>query len=443
VTVVKSLLRVETADAEEGETAPLGREALAGLTTFLAMAYILVVNPSILGEAGMPTGAVFAATAVASAVGCAVMGLLARYPIALAPGLGLNSFFAFTVVLGMGVDWEVALAGVLVSGVLFLILALSGLRQMVVNAIPMPMKLAVGAGIGIFIAFIGAQNAGIVAASDATLVQLGDLGSASALLAILGVIVTVVLLVRGVQAAVFIGLVVTGAAAMIVGVADTPDAVVGPIPSLGPTLGVAITHLTELLRPELAAVVFTMLFVDFFDTAGTLVAVANQAGLLKDGELERGGRALASDSVATVVGSLLGTSTVTSYIESSAGVGVGGRTGVTSLVVGGLFLLALPFEPVVAVVAATPSVTAPALIVVGVLMAAGIGDIEWGRLEIAVPAFVTIVAMPLTFSIATGIALGLILFPVTMAVVGRPREVHPILYALAVISVLYFVFGIV
>lgn len=439
---MRSLLRVETADAGADETAPLGREALAGLTTFLAMAYILVVNPAILGDAGMPTGPVFVATAVASAVATAIMGLWARYPIALAPGMGLNVFFAYTVVLGMGVEWQTALAGVLVSGVLFLILALTGLRQLVINAIPMPMKLAVGAGIGLFIAFIGAQNAGIVAADDATLVTLGDLGSPGALLTVLGLVVTVVLLVRGVNAAVFIGVVVTGAAAMIAGVADLPDAVVGPVPSLAPTFGQAVANLPDLLAPGLAAVVFTMLFVDFFDTAGTLVAVANQAGLLKSGELERGGRALASDSAGTIVGSVLGTSTVTSYIESSAGVGVGGRTGVTALVTAGLFLLALPFEPLVTVIGATPAVTAPALIVVGVLMASGIGGIEWGRIEIAVPAFVTIVAMPLTYSIATGIALGLILFPLTMAAAGRPREVHGVLYGLSALSLAYFLFGV-
>ena len=415
----------------------LRREGLAGLTTFLAMAYILFVNPQILGDAGVPEDAVFVATALAAAVGSIVMGVWARLPIALAPGMGLNAFFAYTVVLGMGVPWETALAGTLVSGVLFLILALTGVREAVINAIPLNAKLAVGAGIGLFIAFIGAKNAGIIVADEANYVGMGDLSAAGPLVAVLGVIVTSVLLVLGLRAAVFAGLAITAVVAVVVGVAPVPDAIVGSVPSLAPTFGVAFGSLGELLTPSLAVVVFTMLFVDLFDTSGTLMAVTNQAGLLtEDGKIPRAGRALGSDSVATIAGSIVGTSTTTSYIESSAGIGTGGKTGITAVTTGLLFLLALPFSPLLATI--TAEVTAPALIVVGVMMARSLGQIEWGRYEEAIPAFAIVLVIPLAFSIAKGIAVGLFLVPLMMLAAGRWREVSPILWVLAVLFVIYF-----
>lgn len=413
-------------------------EVVAGVTTFLAMAYIIFVNPGILEVAGMDAGAVFVATCVAAALGTAIMGLWARYPIAQAPGMGLNAFFAFTVVLGMGIPWETALAGTLVSGFLFFLLALSGVREAVLNAIPLQLKLAVGAGIGVFIAFIGLRNAGIVVADEDTIVSLGEITSGLTMLAVFGVIATALFLLRGLRGSVFYGMVVTAVLGVVTGLIDAPSAVVSSVPSVAPTFGEAWVNLPELLTGQMVIVVFTMLFVDFFDTAGTLIAVANQAGFLDaDGQLPRANRALISDSIATMGGATVGTSTTTSYIESAAGVGAGGRTGLTSVVTAGLFLLSLAFSPLLAVV--TPEVTAPALIIVGVMMAKGLGGIDWDKLEFAIPAFVTVVAMPLTFSIAHGIALGLFLFPLMMVFKGRHREVHPLMYALAIIFAAYFI----
>ncbi|GGI03349.1 NCS2 family permease [Egicoccus halophilus] len=413
-------------------------ELVAGLTTFLAMAYIVFVNPDVLGAAGLDTGAVFVATCLAAALGTLIMGLYANFPIAQAPGMGLNAFFAYTVVIGLGVPWETALAGTFVSGVLFLVLALTGVREAVINAIPLQLKLAVGAGIGLFIAFIGLKNAGIVveAAPGTTVVELGDLGTPTTLLAIFGILVTCLFLMRGLRGAIFYGIVATALAGVVFGINDLAG-VVAPVPSLSPTLGAAFGALPELLTVQMLVVVFTMLFVDFFDTAGTLIAVSNQAGLLDEqGRLPRANRALVSDSVATMGGAMLGTSTTTSYIESSAGVGTGGRTGLTSVSTAALFLLALFFSPLLSIVSG--EVTAAALILVGVMMARGLGQIEWDRLEYAIPAFVTVVAMPLTYSIATGIALGLLLFPLMMLFKGRVREVHPVMWVLLVAFAAYF-----
>ncbi|MBM7663263.1 AGZA family xanthine/uracil permease-like MFS transporter [Bacillus mesophilus] len=423
------------------------KEFIAGLTTFLSMAYILFVNPDILSLAvitdlpddlRMPKEAIFTATAIAAAVGSLLMGVLARYPIALAPGMGLNAFFAFTVVLGMGISWQTALSGVLVSGLFFIVLTLTGAREKIINAIPAELKFAVAAGIGLFIAFIGFQNAGIIVNDDATLVSLGDLTNGATLLAVFGVLITVVLMVKGVNGGIFIGMVITAIVGMIFGLIGVPTAIVGSIPSLEPTFGVAFTHLGEIFTIQMLVVILTFLFVDFFDTAGTLVAVANQAGLMKNNKLPRAGRALFADSAATVVGATLGTSTTTSYIESSAGVAAGGRSGFTSVVTAGFFLLALFFSPLLGVI--TPAVTALALIIVGILMVSALGEIQWKQFEIAVPAFLTIVAMPLTYSIATGIAIGFIFYPITMIMKGRTKEIHPIMYGMFVIFVLYFVF---
>ncbi|OZM55791.1 guanine permease [Lottiidibacillus patelloidae] len=417
------------------------REFIAGITTFLSMAYILIVNPTILGSngAGMDDGAVFTATALAAAVGCLIMGILAKYPIALAPGMGLNAFFAFSVVIGMQIPWETALAGVLVSGLIFIILTISGIREMVINAIPASLKYSVAAGIGLFIAFIGLQSAGIIVNNPVVLVGLGDLTSGTTLLAIFGIIVTIALMVLGLKAGVFFGMVVTAIAGMIVGLIDVPSKFISfDIPSLAPTFGVAFMELEHIFTIQMLIVILTFLFVDFFDTAGTLVAVANQAGLIKDNKLPRAGRALFADSAATVVGATLGTSTTTSYIESSSGVSAGGRSGLSAVFVGLLFILSLLFFPLLSVV--TSAVTAPALIVVGILMVSALGKIEWDKFEIAVPAFFTILAMPLTYSIATGIAFGFIFYPITMMMKGKQKEIHPIMYGLFVLFVLYFVF---
>lgn len=422
------------------------REILGGFTTFLAMAYILIVNPMTLTLADvkdlpdalrMDYGAVFVATALSAAVGSFVMGFVAKYPLALAPGLGLNAFFAYTVVLTNGSPWQHALAAVFVSGVFFLILTLTGLREKLINAIPMELKLAVGAGIGLFIAFIGLKNAGIVVANPSTFVGIGNLTDPQVLLAIFGIVVTVVFLVRGVKAGVFFGMVITAIAGMIFGLVDVPSKVFEFPPSIEPTFGALFSAFgdTEFYTLSMLSVILTFLFVDFFDNAGTLMAVANQAGFVKDNKLPRAGKALISDSIATIAGSIFGTSTVTSFVESSSGVAAGARSGFAAIVTGVLFLLSLFILPVLSVV--TSAVTAPALIIVGVLMVSSLGKIDWEKFEVAVPAFFTMLMMPLTFSIATGVAIGFVFYPLTMILKGRAKEVHPIMYVFGVIFLLY------
>ena len=425
------------------------REFIGGLTTFLAMAYILVVNPITLSLMDIPDlpdamrmdyGAVFVATAVAAAIGSLLMGVLARYPIALAPGMGLNAFFAYTVVLTMGIPWQHALGGVLISGIIFILLSLSGLREKIINSIPAELKYAVSAGIGLFITFVGAQSAGLIVNNDAVLVGLGDFTDGNVLLAIFGIIITVILMTKGINGGIFIGMVITTVVGMIAGLIDVPGKVVDSVPSVAPTFGAAFGAYSDpsFFSTSMLVVVLTFLFVDFFDTAGTLVGVANQAGLMKENKLPRAGKALLADSTATVVGAIFGTSTTTSFIESSSGVAAGARTGFASIVTAGFFLLSLFFFPLLEVI--TSAVTAPALIIVGVLMVASLGNIDWTEFEIAVPAFLTIIAMPLTYSIATGIAIGFIFYPITMIVKGRIKEIHPIMYVLFVIFVLYFIF---
>lgn len=422
------------------------REFLGGFTTFLAMAYILVVNPLTLTLADvkdlpdtlrMDYGAVFVATAVSAAIGCFIMGLLAKYPLALAPGLGLNAFFAYTVVLVNGSPWQHALAAVFISGVFFLLLTLTGLREKLINAIPMELKLAVGAGIGLFIAFIGMQNAKIIVNNDATLVGIGNLREPQVLLAIFGIIITVILMVRGIKGGVFYGMVITSIVGMITGQVGLPEKVFSAPPSISPTFGALFSAFSDpsFYTLSMLSVILTFLFVDFFDNAGTLMAVANQAGLVKDNRLPRAGKALISDSIATIVGSIFGTSTITSYVESSSGVAAGARSGFASIVTGCLFLLALFISPLLGVI--TSAVTAPALIIVGVLMVASLGQIAWNRFEIAVPSFLTMIMMPLTYSIATGIAVGFIFYPLTMIIKGKAKEVNPIMYVFAVIFLLY------
>ena len=426
-------------------------EFMAGMTTFLAMAYILFVNPATLslegidplpaGIVGMDKGAVFTATAIAAAIGTLLMGVIARYPIGLAPGMGLNAFFAYTVVLGYGIPWQTALSGVLASGIIFVFLTLSGLREKIINLIPANLKLAVGAGIGFFIAFIGFQNAGIIVGNDATLVSIGHLTSPSVLLAIFGVFISVILLSLNVRGGIFYGMIITSIVGMIFGLIAPPKEVsdiVSSVPSVAPTFGQAFVNFGDIFTLQMLVVILTFLFVDFFDTAGTLVAVATQAGLMKDNKLPRAGKALFADSAATVTGAIIGTSTTTSYVESTAGVGVGGRSGFASVVTAGFFLLALFFSPLLSII--TVEVTAPALIIVGVLMASALKDIEWDKFEIAVPAFLTIAAMPLTYSIATGIAIGFVFYPITMIMKGKAKEIHPVMYGLCAIFVLYFIF---
>ncbi|RIM30679.1 NCS2 family permease, partial [Staphylococcus cohnii] len=423
------------------------KEILGGLTTFLSMAYILAVNPQVLSLAGvkgvsedmkMDQGAIFVATALAAFVGSLFMGLIARYPIALAPGMGLNAFFAFTVVLTMGIPWQVGLTGVLFSGVVFAILTMTGLRETIINAIPYQMKMAVSAGIGLFITFVGLQSSGIITNNDSTLVTLGHITDGPVLLTIFGIIITVILYAVRVPGAIFIGMVLTSILGMLTGLIHTPSGIVGKVPSIEPTFGAAFEAFkdpSQLFTVQFLIVILTFLFIDFFDTAGTLVAVATQAGMMKNNKLPRAGRALFSDSLATIVGSIFGTTTTTSYIESTSGVAVGARTGFASVVTGFCFLLAIFFSPLMEVV--TSAVTTPALVVVGVLMAANFAEIDWKKFEVAVPAFITIIMMPLSYSIATGIACGFIFYPITMLISKRHKEVHPIMYALMMLFILY------
>lgn len=414
------------------------KETLAGVTTFLAMAYILVVNPIILSQSGMDQGAVFTATALSAIVGTLLIGILANYPVGIAPSMGLNSFFTFSVCMGMGIKWEVALTGVFVASIIFVILSLLKIREKIINAIPQDLKYAIAAGIGFFVAFIGLKNAGIIVANEGTYISIGDLTSPLTGLAILGFVLSVFMMVRGVHAGIFFGMVITTIVGMFVGLIELPSSIIGSIPSLEPTFGVVFSNLDQIFTPELVAVIFTFLFVAFFDTAGALIAVASQASLIKKNKIPNAGRALLADSTSGVVGAILGTSTTATFVESSSGIAVGGRTGFTSIVISACFAIALFFSPILSVI--IPEVTAPALIIVGALMAMEMGKINWGKIEIVIPSFVTIIMMPLTSSVATGIALGFILYPLTLAAQKRFREVHPIMYVLCLLFISYFIF---
>jgi AGZA family xanthine/uracil permease-like MFS transporter len=406
-------------------------EVLAGATTFLTMAYILFVNPSILGETGMDKGAVFVATCLAAAFGSMVMGLIANYPIALAPGMGLNAFFTYTVVLGMGHSWQVALGAVFLSACLFFVLSIFKIREWIINSIPLPLRSAIAAGIGLFLALIALQNAGIVAANPATMVGIGKLGSPAALLAVLGFFLIIGLEALRVTGAVLISILSVTLLSILLGVTEFGGLVSMP-PSIAPTF--LQLDIAGALDVGLVSVIFAFLFVDLFDNSGTLIAVAKKAGLMRaDGHLPKMGRALVADSTAALAGSLLGTSTTTSYIESAAGVSVGGRTGLSAVVAALLFLFALFFAPLAGSVPAFA--TAPALLFVAVLMASGLAEIDWGDITVAAPVVVTALAMPLTYSIATGIAFGFITWVVAKTLAGRWRELNGMLVALAIFCV--------
>ena len=404
------------------------REILAGLTTFLTMAYILFVNPSILGETGMDKGAIFVATCLAAAFGSAVMGLIANYPIALAPGMGLNAFFTFTVVQGMGYTWEVALGSVFLSACLFFLLSIFRIREWIINSIPLELRSAIAAGIGLFLALIALQSAGIVVSHPATMVGLGSLSEPKALLAVLGFFLIIGLESRGITGAVLIAILLVTGVSIAMGISDF-NGVMSMPPSLAPTF--LKLDIMGALDIGLVSVVFAFLFVDLFDNSGTLIAVAKKAGLMrKDGHMPKMGQALIADSTAAMAGSLLGTSTTTSYIESAAGVAAGGRTGLTAIVVSVLFLAALFFAPLASSVPAFA--TAPALLFVAVLMVAGLADIDWNDLTTAAPVFVTALAMPLTYSIANGIAFGFITWVACKALTARWKELNSMLVILAV-----------
>lgn len=396
-------------------------EVLAGVTTFMTMAYIVVVNPAILGEAGMPVAAVAAATCLAAGFGSILMGLVANYPLALAPGMGLNAYFTYTVVKGMGVPWETALGCVFLSGVAFLILTLAGVRQMIVGAIPKPLFSAVAAGVGLFIAFIGLKEAGIIVASPATTVALGDLTTPTAAVAILGLVLIAVLQAWRVKGAILIGILLAAAAGWALGLAKIAPGT----SSLADLTATAFKldvpgafHLKGGMALAMLEIVFVFLFVDLFDNVGTLVAVTKKAGLqAPDGSIPRLNRILLADSAATMVGAVAGTSTVVSYIESASGVTAGGRTGLTAVVVGLLFLVTLFFAPLVQAIPA--AATAPALILVGALMVGSLVEVDWADPTVAIPAFLTLITIPLTFSIANGLAFGITSYAVLRLLTGK------------------------
>lgn len=411
----------------EAHGTTLRTELLAGLTTFLTMAYILFVNPSILSETGMDRGAVFVATALAAAIGSALMGLIANYPIALAPGMGLNAFFTYGVVLQMGHSWQVGLGAVFLSACLFLLISVLRIRAWIIDSIPLELRLAIGAGIGLFLALIALQNAGIVVDHPVTLLTLGDLTEAPPVLAALGFLLIVTLEARRVPGAVLLGILAVTLVAVGLGVTPFAGLLALP-PSLAPTL--LQLDIAGALEIGLVSVVFAFLFVDVFDNSGTLIAVARRAGLMApDGRLPKMGRALIADSAAALGGALLGTSTTTSYIESAAGVSAGGRTGLTACTVAVLFLLSLFFAPLAASI--PPFATAPALLFVAVLMVSALAEVDWSDLTTAAPVLVTALAMPLTYSIANGIAFGFIAWSAIKLCAGRRHELNPALLILA------------
>ena len=410
-------------------------EVLAGLSTFLTMAYIVFVNPDILAAAGMPRDAVFVATCLAAAIGSAVMGLLANYPIALAPGMGLNAYFAFVVVGTLGYSWQAALGAVFLSGCLFIVVSVFKLRELVVNAIPRSLKLAVSAGIGLFLALIGFRNAGLTAGDAATLLTLGQLDAPGVLLACGGLLLILGLQARRVPGGIVIGILAVTAAAMVLGQTHYAGVFAAP-PSLAPTL--LQLDIAGALHGGLLTVVLTFFLVELFDATGTLIGVCHRAGLLdRDGRLPRLRRALLADSSAIVAGALLGTSSTTAYIESAAGTAAGGRTGLVAVVVAGLFLLSLFFAPLAGAVPAFA--TAPALIYVAVLMARGLAEIDWEDLTEAAPAVICALAMPFTFSIAHGIAFGFLSYAGAKLLAGRAREVSPAVWAIAAVFLFKFV----
>lgn len=415
-------------------------EVLAGITTFMTMAYILAVNPGMLSATGMDAGGVFTATVVSSMIATLIMALYAKYPFALAPGMGLNAFFAFTVVLGpMGKSWQFALTAVLIEGIIFILLSFVKAREAIFDSIPMNLKHAVSVGIGLFIAIIGLSGAGIVVPGNGTVLALGDLTSGSVAVALFGILVTGILLAKNVSGAILIGIIASTLIGIPLGVTMIPEGF--SILSLPPSLSnvaFKFVGMEEILSMEMVVVVFTFLFVDIFDTVGTLAGVSSKAGFLdKDGKLPRVGKALMADAIGTVAGACLGTSTVTTYVESAAGVAGGGRTGLTSLATAGMFALALFFAPLFTMIPA--AATGPALVIVGLFMMSPIKKINFEDFTDAIPAFLTIVMMPFAYSIADGIVFGMVSYVILKALTGRTKEISKVMWLLAVLFVLKFV----
>lgn len=413
------------------------REIVAGITTFLTMSYILAVNPTMFGLLdGMPSGAVFTSTAVAAIIGCLAMAFFGKLPFGLAPGMGLNAFFVYSVCLGMGYSWQFALTAVFIEGLIFILLTLGNIREAIVNAIPQSLRNAIGAGIGLFIAFIGLSSAGVVIHDDATLVALGDITSGSALLALVGLIITSLLYMRNVPGSILIGILITMVIGMFMGVTEFKGVVSHP-ESMAPIF--CKFEFDNIFTLDMLVVVLTFLFIDMFDTVGTLVGVCTKANMIdKDGKIYRIKQAFMADAIATTAGAMLGTSTTTTYIESAAGVAQGGRSGLTAFSVAVCFATALFFSPLFLSIPA--AATAPALIIVGLLMLEPVAKIQWNDFTEAIPAFICVIMMPFTYSISNGILLGMIAYVVINVMSGRYKKISTTMYILAVLFVLKYIF---
>lgn len=412
-------------------------EIIAGITTFFTMVYIVIVNPAILSSVGVPFDQVFMATIIASVVGTLIMGLYAKYPIAIAPGMGLNAYFA-TVVATHGLSYQTVFGAVFLAGLLFILLSVSNLRQMIMTAIPPTLKYGITSGIGLFIAFLGLKQAGIIVANESNLIGLGDLSSPLALLSIAGLLITLILMVRNVQGALFIGMIITAILGYLFGMLDLSGKDI--LPSLPPAPTFFDIDLGGVFSNGLYAVIFAFLLVTLFDTTGTMMAVSEQAGLAENGKIPRAKQSFLADSIATTVGSAFGTSPTTAYVESSTGVAAGGRTGLTAVVVAVLFIIAMFFSPFISAVSSLSAITAPVLIIVGCFMMEGLSKIKWNVFDEAFPAFIIILSMPLTSSISTGIAFGFIVYPIMKLFSGKGKEVYPIIYVLGVLFLIQMMF---
>ena len=428
-------------------------EIIAGITTFLAMAYILGVNPVILGDGGMPVTGVFFATAVASGIACIIMGLVSKYPIGLAPGMGLNALFTYTIILTMGNTWETALAAVFISSIIFLIITVSGLREAILNVIPLDLKLGIGAAIGFFLAFLGLKGAGIIVADPSTFISMGSLVAPSALLALIGIIITLILYVRKVQASVFLGLVITAIIGVIFTVVGfgVGNPLMPTLPSQVITTNFDVSLFGGFVKgfgqlftniPNLIMMLFSLVFVTFFDTTGTLMSLGRQCGFIdEEGHAVGIEKAFLADAVGGIVGAVFGTSTVTAYVESAAGIGNGGKTGLTAIITGILFILSIFFAPLVLGLFTAP-VTCAALVIVGILMIVQLKEVQWDSMVVAASVFMTIIMMILTYSISLGIAWGFVIYAIASLASGKAKELGWGIWVLVIVFLIYLFFGL-
>ncbi|MDG4847260.1 NCS2 family permease [Peribacillus frigoritolerans] len=409
-------------------------EVMAGVTTFLTMVYILIVNPALLSSIGIPFEQVFMATVISAVIGTLIMGLVAKYPIAIAPGMGLNAYFA-SVVGAQGLSYQTVFGTVFIAGLLFLLISVTSLRKMIIDAIPDSLKYGITSGIGLFIAFIGLKNAGIIVPNESTMVTLGDLHQPGTVLALAGLFITLIFMARNIKGAIFIGMIVTAIIAYFIGLLDF-DGVL----SVPPTPVFFDIDIAGVFTNSLYSIVFAFLLVTIFDTTGTLIGVTEQAGLTKDGKIPRAKKAFLGDAIATTVGSMFGTSPSTAYVESSTGVAAGGRTGLTATVVAILFAVSIFFSPLISAISSVQAITAPVLIIVGCFMMEGLAKVNWKIFDEAFPAFAIILTMPLTSSISTGIAIGFITYPLMKVFSGKGKSVHPLIYIFGLIFLVQLIF---